>query len=342
MKIFVSSTAFDLIDIRAELEAHLRSLGLTPVMSDVRTADFDVRTGKNSIETCLINLRACDAVIVVLDKRYGPKLGKAGFDDISATHLEYREAKLAGKQILFYVRDRLEADYRLWRGERDETKRGDLGYCWVNSPKDHGLFDCLHEHQRLEPEAEHSNWFMTFRDSIELKQLVTRDLGLQASRSKLEDLLLNGQTPRLKAHLAFSEGTVENWVFLTISNPSPFSIVSLRWKVIGSDEPHRKQLDPVKGKLEWLHTGEKSTVSIRGYGSALRWVSKVVLVYQMTQGHHICDVFHVGGNEPEDAPYEDGVEYWNFFVRLESRRFLPHDPAKPLPYAIAKRNRKAE
>ena len=39
------------------------------------------------------NLRQCDAVIVILCQRYGPSLESAGFPDLSATHLEYSEAK---------------------------------------------------------------------------------------------------------------------------------------------------------------------------------------------------------------------------------------------------------
>src|SRR5262245_2723195 len=91
MKVFVSSTCFDLIDIRAEIAELLRSLGILPVMSDDKLSDFDTRHDANSIETCLINVASSDEVIVILDRRYGPRLGTT-FGDVSATHLEYRKA----------------------------------------------------------------------------------------------------------------------------------------------------------------------------------------------------------------------------------------------------------
>ncbi len=75
MKVFISSTCYDLIDVRCELDDFLKSLGLLPVLSDSYLSDFEVQYDKNSIETCLVNVRSADIVIVILDKRYGPRLG---------------------------------------------------------------------------------------------------------------------------------------------------------------------------------------------------------------------------------------------------------------------------
>jgi hypothetical protein len=93
MRVFISSTAYDLLDVRAELASMLRSIGITPVLSDDKLSAFEVQPDKNSIETCLVNLRACDEAIFLLDRRYGSSLKGAGFDDVSATHLEYQTAK---------------------------------------------------------------------------------------------------------------------------------------------------------------------------------------------------------------------------------------------------------
>ena len=92
MQIFLSSTAFDLLDVRAEIAATLQSLGVKPVLSDDKLSDFRVRHDADSIETCLVNLEACEEVILVLDQRYGPSLGGAGFDNVSATHLDLKQA----------------------------------------------------------------------------------------------------------------------------------------------------------------------------------------------------------------------------------------------------------
>ena len=42
MRVFVSSTVFDLLDVRAEVAELLRDLGIAPVMSDEKLSDFAV------------------------------------------------------------------------------------------------------------------------------------------------------------------------------------------------------------------------------------------------------------------------------------------------------------
>ncbi len=69
-KIFVCSPCFDLFDLRAELGQLLRDLGLQPVMSDQAESSFEVLPDRNSIETCLVNVRNSDAVVVILSQRY--------------------------------------------------------------------------------------------------------------------------------------------------------------------------------------------------------------------------------------------------------------------------------
>jgi len=168
MRVFVSSTVYDLVDIRGELEQLLRELGISPVMSDHKLSDFNLACDANSIETCLLNVESSHAVIVVLDQRYGPPLGDYGFDDVSATHLEYRHAKLHGRPIYFYVRDRLEADFNI----RRKNKAADgVKFSWV-SPKDHGLFAFLGEHRELHANSHDNNWFSIFTSSVDFKASV--------------------------------------------------------------------------------------------------------------------------------------------------------------------------
>lgn len=170
MRVFISSTIYDLIDIRAELETLIRELGMTPVMSDDKLTDFNLTFNANSIETCLLNVESSDVIIVILDQRYGPRLGNYGFDDVSATHLEYRRARKLGRPIYFYVRDRLEADFNI----RHKNKSiDDVKFSWV-SPKDVGLLDFLSEHRELRPNSSAHNWFSLFTTSRDLKAAVRR------------------------------------------------------------------------------------------------------------------------------------------------------------------------
>lgn len=166
MRVFVSSTVYDLVDVRSEIESLLRELKLSPVMSDEKLSEFLISHDANSIQTCLINVASSDEFIIVLDKRYGPRLGKAGFpEDISATHLEYREAVKNKKPIHFYVRDKLEADFTIYR----KNPGTEVKLSWVHDKKDEqGLFSLLEEHRTLAND-DRSNWYQTFSSSRDLK-----------------------------------------------------------------------------------------------------------------------------------------------------------------------------
>jgi hypothetical protein len=189
--VFISSTCYDLIDLRAELEAMLRDLGLHPVLSDRPTSEFDTSGYRDSITTCLENVKKCPTFVCVLSNRYGPRLGKAGFDDISATHLEYRTAVDERKRILFYVRDRLVSDLAVWKSaQRGNKPVPELP--WVSADQ-YGIFELLAEHARLAPDD--PNWYWQFRDSVELKQRIAFDLGAISRRARLERLVENDRLP---------------------------------------------------------------------------------------------------------------------------------------------------
>jgi len=204
MRVFLSSTVFDLIDVRAELDVLLRELGVSPVLSDDKLSFFDTTFDANSIETCLLNVEACDAVIVVLDQRYGPRLKKYGFDDVSATHLEYRHARKHSKPIYFYVRDRLEADYNI--AHRNKTEPG-LKFSWV---KDTGLFEFLLEHRKLQSDDDTNNWFSLFTNSTDLKAAVRRHFEPVIKPQVLIEAIQQNQFPLFTCDMDADRITIGN------------------------------------------------------------------------------------------------------------------------------------
>jgi Domain of unknown function (DUF4062) len=202
MKVFVSSTCYDLIDLRAELEVLLRDMGFSPLLSDRPSSEFEVLPDKNSIETCLANVRNADLFISVLSQRYGPSLKGVGYDDVSATHLEWLEARKEKKPIRVYVRDRLQADHATWR--RNTGGKVDLG--WVRDPGDHGIFHLLDAHEKLVAAEPKSNWVWGFRDSVELRARIAFDLKAISSRALLTRWLAEGRLPSLRPYLTARQG----------------------------------------------------------------------------------------------------------------------------------------
>jgi len=197
MKVFLSSTIYDLIDIRAEISDLLRSLNISPILSDDKLSDFAIGFDANSIATCLINVEQSDEIIVILDRRYGPSLEKAGYENISATHLEYKHAVEHKKPIHFFVRDRTEADYAIWNknGRREDTK-----LTWVTK-ENFALFPFLDEHRKLAKTSTRSNWVTTFSSITDLKASIRKHFEKRIRSERLIDAIYEGRFPIFQVEL---------------------------------------------------------------------------------------------------------------------------------------------
>jgi hypothetical protein len=187
-RIFISSTCFDLIDLRAELKKYLEAVGLTPIMSDQLDSKFETFQSQNSIQTCLINLHSCDTVVIILSQRYGSNLLKWGFGDYSATHLEYLEAKKTKKRILFFVRDRLLADFTQYKNNKKIDTPS-----WIEK-KDIKIFDMISDRKTLANKGI-DNWLFVFRDVLDVKERLGIELKREIKSTRLDKMIESGNTP---------------------------------------------------------------------------------------------------------------------------------------------------
>lgn len=204
VKVFVSSTVYDLIDVRAEIRALLEELGVEAVMSDYTGSGFRQVPDRNSIETCIAHVRTCDYVIMVLSQRYGPPLnGVLSYltEPLSPMHYEYRVAVESQKAVLFYARDRLIAECDIWRrsGRPDTTKKMKLNWTpkkgiggWPNALS---LFRLLDERSRLADKS--VNWVSPFSDSMQLKRAIIEDIGARAKRLAFARQVTEGRCPEV-------------------------------------------------------------------------------------------------------------------------------------------------
>ena len=192
MRVFICSTCYDLVDLRAELEIIFREAGAEVLLSESMSSEFQVLQDRNSIETCLANVRSCDEFVIILSNRYGPSLANSGYEDISATHLEYREAVKHKKKIRMFVRDRLEADYALWKCNAKDLK---LELTWCKEQKDRKIFTILEEHRKLAKESTNNNWIWIYRDSVEVKKHLAREFREAFARAAVSKLAVSGRIP---------------------------------------------------------------------------------------------------------------------------------------------------
>jgi hypothetical protein len=275
-KAFVSSTCFDLLDLRRELYEYVREIGLTPVMSDEATSDFEVDLRADSISSCLANVRAADVVVVVLSQRYGPRLGKYGFENVSATHLEYKTAVAAKKPICVFARDRLVGLHDEFRRHgKHALQRG----AWVQDEKDIGLFELLDEHKKL-VEGDRNNWFDPFTSSVDLKVLLSARLRAWSSRSRILRMREAGELPTF-TFMASSERPTETTFEIFPHGPRVLEAIE---ETPGKGEP----------RLPTLALGNKAdtTISLPEIGPNLKGV-RIALRVQLRSGEWVRFIYDV-------------------------------------------------
>ncbi|MDR0605058.1 MAG: DUF4062 domain-containing protein [Bacteroidales bacterium] len=87
-KVFISSTIYDLRDLRSSLKYWLEEIGYEVLLSD--HSDFPVNPNENSYQVCLETIDNCDYFILLIGDRVGGWYDKQ--QKISITQQEYRHA----------------------------------------------------------------------------------------------------------------------------------------------------------------------------------------------------------------------------------------------------------
>jgi hypothetical protein len=174
LSVFVSSTCYDLIDLRLELAIHLESQGAIVKLSE-DPERFAVDPTGDSIETCLRNIDSSEIVVCVVDRRYGGVFASGPHAGKSATQveIEYARSLSPRKPILFFMRDRAWNDYELLKGNIEAETR------WVEPRNTLARKSWLLFANSIAAYPEHrgvSNWVTLFRSSNDLRRIVTKRL----------------------------------------------------------------------------------------------------------------------------------------------------------------------
>lgn len=107
--VFVSSTCYDLAQVRNDLHSFLRQMGMVPVLSE--SPSFPVHPSLGTIENCLVAVKEnADIFILVIGGRYGSVAG-----DKSVTNLEYLEAKAKNIPCYVFVQKPILTAFSIWQ-----------------------------------------------------------------------------------------------------------------------------------------------------------------------------------------------------------------------------------
>lgn len=100
LRVFVSSTCYDLSLLRSQLRVFIQSLGYEPIMSDYEDVLYDPR--KHTHTSCVDEVGNCDMVILIVGSRLGGKatadaLLKIDFDKLKRENKSVEQLKQSGK-----------------------------------------------------------------------------------------------------------------------------------------------------------------------------------------------------------------------------------------------------
>ncbi len=114
-KVFVSSTCYDLRQIRQDIEGFISSYGYTPILSERHGVTYNVT---NTLENdCYNELSQCDIVIGII----GGKFGSESLDESgnSITMNEMLHAITLNKQIYIFIERNVSTEYSTYCSNKD-------------------------------------------------------------------------------------------------------------------------------------------------------------------------------------------------------------------------------
>ena len=109
--VFISSTMYDLRELRAQLRQFVEGLGWRPVMSEHDS--FPINPDQSTVENSRRNVREnADIFVMVVGARYGSVDADA---DKSVTNLEFVEARARGTPAYVFVSRDVLAQLEVWQ-----------------------------------------------------------------------------------------------------------------------------------------------------------------------------------------------------------------------------------
>ena len=118
--VFLSSTMYDLSELRAQLRHFVEELGWGAVMSE--HASFPIDANRTTVENSRRNVREnADVFVMVVGARFGSVDDES---DRSVTNLEFIEARTSGVPVYVFVRKDVLAQLRVWKANPDADYSG--------------------------------------------------------------------------------------------------------------------------------------------------------------------------------------------------------------------------
>lgn len=197
LNIFVSSTCYDLSQIRVDLSDFLKNSGHNPILSEFE--NFPISPELNTIENCIkIVKENADILVLVIGSRYGSIVDNGK----SITNNEFLVAKQKGIPIFCFIDKSVLAALSFWRHNKD----GNFSHI-VDDPKIFQFIDDIRNNSKIwtfpfEKAQDIISTLKTqlsylFKNSLKAKNLIDTDISdffkLNLSNKALRIVLEKGE-----------------------------------------------------------------------------------------------------------------------------------------------------
>lgn len=143
-RIFISSTYYDLRQIRADLEDSIRALGYEPVLHEAGAVPYGKETSPES--SAYLEVSRSDVVVFIAGGRFGTESTEyAGY---SVSQTELKRAVENGIQVFIFVEKNVLQDYKTFKLNRDIK---DVKYASVTDKRVFEFLDELYSLPRNNP-----------------------------------------------------------------------------------------------------------------------------------------------------------------------------------------------
>ncbi len=153
-RVFVSSTYFDLKQVRAELEGFCRSMGLEPVLFEQNVIPYE--GGSSLEEDCLREVERSDMLVSIIGSRLGTPAESN--PNISLSQAELKRALELGQQVYIFVESAVYGEYLVF--SENPEKAAQIKWPSGTSPE---VFNFMQDVRNLWPGLQFFQ-FRTFQD----------------------------------------------------------------------------------------------------------------------------------------------------------------------------------
>lgn len=257
-KVFISSTCFDLSEIREQLNTFVKTFGFDPVLSE--HGDVFYHPDLHTHDACVHEVSNCQLFILIIGGRFGGKYVKD--KNKSITNAEYEAAKLSKIPIFTYIKKGVLDNHHLYNENKSHDFINEITFPAIDKKEDSKNIFAFIDNVRRSPTNNafegfdnfndiekhlRKQWAGMFFDFLKTKEVksqieATTNLikGLENSNSKLEDLVkslyLSSVEDKGKAENSISEIEITNNVRNFFSEAVNFNGILITRRILNTDK----------------------------------------------------------------------------------------------------------